>query len=755
MGYAESFLAIAIVLGSTPARASSLESRLEVFDREAVAITRVVADLRDQVQPTSPLTPDQAARRLDEAVFLNMVGEFEQAASSLYTVVSTGALEDVALQRDAEWTYAEALYAMGNVDGAAQRFEAIVADRNHPFHAEAVRNLLELYAETGQTAAFRAVHAAEIASGRVEPTGRITYALAKGYYRQGDLAAADEAFAQVAPADPWAARAQYFRGVVATRQGALAEAITHFEGVADAAWTEPIDHQVHDRALMALGRLHYHAGDYGQASARYAQVSTDGELLDDKLYEMIWTSIRQERWADALHNVEVFLMAFPDHEYAAQLLLLRGHLHVQDEAWDDALSAYERVIREYGPVHDRFEALASPGRAGEVEAREVTEGIDGASGLPAYAVSMIREDPLLVRAMTVFQDLEAQRRSLDAAERLIEDLSVFLTGRGLGSFTSLRVEAVHQRAQIVQQRLGLLGLQEQWLIEQPGVDPQTIIDLRGERDALEARVAAPLQTIEACRATMDRYEVVIGARRAEAQRARERLDAMSDELSLLTTRLGLQAEAQGEPDPTLQDAVAELTRRIAEHRDTLAGLETAIVSLPVPDDIDRIDPQSLDAAERAIDALAAKQAGLWPAEESAQLLLARIDTTQEVLRTGYTDLGAVLASVASVADSEVGELRGRFESAVAEVRSQREAYVGALEEARSVSRTLTRHGFGRLSDFFADSMRRADMGIVDVWWARKLEQSDAIDRIKADQEARNAELDRRFELIRSKLGDRP
>jgi len=750
-----SALGVALGLAAAPARASSIETRLEVFDREAVAIARVVDDLRQQLQPSSILSPSEAARRFEEAVFMHMVGEPGPAAEHLYTLLSTDALTDPAMRRDAQWTYAEALLAMGHHAGAAEQFELVVRDGGHPFRDDAVRKLLECYAAVRDRAAFEAVYRREVASGRVEPTGHILYALGKGRYVVGDLDGAERAFDTLDADDPYRGRAEYFTGVIATRRGELARAQKQFEGVAERPIVAPVDQQVRDQALLALGRLHYHAGRYHEASSAYARVSPDSEQLDDKLYEMIWSSIRQARWPEAIDNVEIFLMVFPDHEYAAQLLLLRGHLHVQAEDWDSALATYEQVIRDYRPVHQRFESLAQPGSRAEAEVREVIERLEGAAGLPSYAVAMLREDPLFQRAITVVDELRAQRTALDASERLVDDLAVFLRADGLGSFTSMRVRALHQRAQIVEQRLGLLRIQEDWLAGQPGVEQGLVTSLMERRGRLETELAGVSGPIHAARRAMDDYEAAVGSRRARANRVREQLDAMGDELVTVKTRLALQAEGHGVLDESVVQTAEVLKGRIETHRQELAELESAIVSMPVPQQLDGVPSDVLDATERAVDDLARRHGALWPAEEAMQLLLARIDTTHQVLHDGYAELGEVLANITRAGESELGRLREQFEAEASEVGRQRRAHETASGEVRALSLRLTRDGFGRLEDFFASSMRKADMGIVDVHWARKLERSDLIDQVRADREAITTELARRFELIRAKLGRPP
>ena len=105
----------------------------------------------------------------------------------------------------------------------------------------------------------------------------------------------------------------------------------------------------------------------------------------------------------------------------------------------------------------------------------------------------------------------------------------------------------------------------------------------------------------------------------------------------------------------------------------------------------------------------------------------------------------------AVADDEVR--RKRFEREVDEVARQRTDYEVTLQTARVVSLQLTRGGFGRLEDFFANSILNADMGVVDVYWAQKLEVADELQRVREEKDDLVADLERRFKLIREKMGD--
>ncbi len=65
----------------------------------------------------------------------------------------------------------------------------------------------------------------------------------------------------------------------------------------------------------------------------------------------------------------------------------------------------------------------------------------------------------------------------------------------------------------------------------------------------------------------------------------------------------------------------------------------------------------------------------------------------------------------------------------------------------------TRAGFADLTDFFNDSVMKADMGIVDVYWLRKVEVSDRIEELNEERVELMKELDKRFDAIHAKLED--
>ena len=119
---------------------------------------------------------------------------------------------------------------------------------------------------------------------------------------------------------------------------------------------------------------------------------------------MVWVYLKQEQWLDAINQIEIFLIAFPEHQYAFQLRLLLGHLHMRRGAYERALVSYEEVVDKYGPIQMRLaEIKLSPSKPddffGALVEAEAPEGVD--PEIPAFAISLLAEDDHVGRAVDI------------------------------------------------------------------------------------------------------------------------------------------------------------------------------------------------------------------------------------------------------------------------------------------------------------------------------------------------------------------
>lgn len=71
------------------------------------------------------------------------------------------------------------------------------------------------------------------------------------------------------------------------------------------------------------------------------------QALQDSIFQIGTTLKNEKRWVEALHVLENFADAFPRHPQAGAALAMVGQIHQTNEAWQDAIAAYRRVIAEF------------------------------------------------------------------------------------------------------------------------------------------------------------------------------------------------------------------------------------------------------------------------------------------------------------------------------------------------------------------------------------------------------------------------
>lgn len=693
-----SFLGLALLGLAIPTSASASRATDELarrYDSIEVDVEQLTADAERLARNVAPgrgfITSDQAIRRYQDYVFLHLVGEYEPAAEGFYSLVTTVALDDAGLHYDAEWYLAESLYKLGNLRTAEANYRIIVDDADHPFHDDAVRRLLELYVQLDDSAAFEQLYNAEILSGKVEPSDLITYAIGKAFYHKGELGPAKSNLGDVPADSPYFRKARYILGTIMVVQGNLETSAQVFRSIVELSVETIDDRRVLDLSLLALGRIYMELGLYEEAGSFYGRISSDSEYLADKLYEEVWTFIKQKEEIrllraqkgedataeekalmegreaalvqQALRGIDIFLLAYPEHEYTAKLKLLQGHLHIQAVQYNSAMRSYENVITEYAPVRERFGELArSPDKPKEYLQEFVDNGGQvKASGdqLPPYALSMVMADRDLSRAITVYQDIERQRQSIAASESIIEELEKALANaNGIGGFDQLRYDMQLDRSLRVQRHYDLLALEEDVL--QAGLSGESKRRVNDVRSVRQASQETALQAIA----------------EGDAARVQTDVDKVRGQLSALRS---------GVTEPVLADQLRKMDQ-----------LHTALYAA---------ESKLADASSR-----------LGPLETE-----------------------------------ELGRIRTRFVREVEEVSRQKAELDVTLDEAQQVSENLTRSGFGRLEDFFAASVLRADVGIVDVYWAQKVAVSDEKTRVIEERNDLKDQISRRFELIEQKL----
>lgn len=789
-----SAIVLAVLAAGAPSFAAEMDYTKELGQLKArVDETEIsVGEVRqDIIERRGFIGSAEASARFENAVYYNLVGEYDKAAKEFFTLVESRSLQDTFMKQEAEWYLAESLFEMGNGVLAEEVYQGMIAQGNsHAFFASSVRRLMELYSTTGDADSFYTLYNQYIVSGRVEPTPAVQYSLAKSFYRQGEYEKARELLLVIPEESDYFGKARYVLGTIEVVGGDYLAATEQFKLAADISISGPEEKEIADLSSLALGRLYQELDDFVNSALYYQRIGRDSEYFADALYEISWTFIKDGDYQQALQSVEIFLLAYPEHRHAPQLKLLQGKLHMKEIQYESALSSFETVITSYSDLQT---ALAEMGGSTDTAARWLRKLIeldvsptefDDSTGistyeqnadrlrtpsgevLPAFAVEMLVSQEDMSRAFSVSRELNRQRIELEESQGLIEQLEIALqeSGDTLGAFQKARLQLDRYEGESFLMLGELLRIEEAWLLNHAQGSAQTELQgIQRQREEIE-RVLSELRTTEL------NHEDRVKRYDAQVREVQQRAAALTTDLAELEEQhVELQQmldsgehELSDYDEEQARSQLAQIETDIEVGRKELERLQSEQTRLEVTAPI-RKRP---DSAKRSgeLEQLREELAGLKRRYDGYWSKVDGDDAEEAQVRE---DISALWARLDVVQDS-VAQVRSKMESGeraeIASVRSRLATETGSVNDAQ---RELTRHsvsndrlssevaqvGFQHLSDEFAQTLLQADVGIVDVYWLRKVSVTDDREGVQRDREALLRELNDRFRIIRQGLED--
>ncbi len=752
--------------GVRPAAAAE-RGLVDRLDRIGVDVddtsARVQRLAREYEQRRGLIGGEEALQRYEDAVYAFLVGEYERAALTFFTLVESEALTTKALHHDSEWYLAECLFEMGNWASAVRAFDVILdAGPAHPYFDDAVRRKLELLGILKDSAGFTALYERFILSRKVQETDAIKYTVARSFYRQGQVSRAKAMFSDLAPGSSHAARARYFLGTLLAAEGELDAATREFLAV-EAMAGEEAD-SIRELTWLALGRLAYEKGDFSAAATWYQRLPPDSPHFADRQYEQVWALIKQESWSAALEEIDTFLLAFPDHRYTMRMKVLRGHLHMKSAGYERALAAYEQVVTDYTPLQQRIKSMEESREDPAVFFERIVDS--GGTGptpgdLPRFAVEMLLEQADVARVVESSRSLSKQEGDIELSRNHIAEVggvlrspgvqSIGTFDRGRAALTRVRDDSLILRSRLLEAEIDALA----------SVSSDTRAKVRAAEAEVEALLvrAQELQGEQSTRVSRGQvYEDQVRAVQSYAAGINREAEELRAETVAVRRLLeerkgGLSADTLKSVEVALGDASAKVEAAApALDRLVSEGTRRAVLSTVPAAPEDRSDAGRAGLVQ-AFEDLHRRLRDLRPAtaDSAVAATLSRVDELW--MRVSEAESGAVRVRGAldRAEEAEVAVLNRLLNTEEAAVAALSGRIDGVRLSALDLAARVTRVGFARLDAQVYESIMRADRGIVDVYWVRKSEVLDERERLAEERAVRTAELEARFSLIRQKL----
>ena len=558
---------------------------------------------------------------------------------------------------------------------------------------------------------------------------------------QARLEQARKGFIAIPGGTEFSLRSKYFVGTIHTLRGEYLDAIAAFHGVLGHEPANEHEGQVVELTYLALGRLYYETEQLEQALEAYRAVQQTSSHFDEALYELAWTYIRMGDAIQAERALEVLSVAAPDSPLNADGKVLRGDLLARTGRYQEAEAVFDEVRATFGPIRDELarKRQENPNLHAYFRrvVRENLDHFDIDDFLPESARRWIELEGDYERALEVLADLSEAKQLVRETDELAQRITAALSApnrisvfsdlrRQRERTTGLRNRAARARGTLIDGEAGVRG-------DRPG----EVARVRSRRRELQAKVMKmPTDTEDFIERDLDKLEEF---RAAERDLQGLRVEILGLEARIVASRSGLTAVDPEKVDPkALRAQLEQHEAEIKEYEEQLTWirrrLEVGRLHVGVGD-----KRYQADDNERAkfIDVVDRERtlAGSGGAGYDAAFL--RVATVERQLDQRDAELATVVkrrvSEMLAVVDAETKNL-ARYRIALRSLEGETEDVVGAI----------TYLNYNRVHDRFYDLVLRADVGKIDVSWAKREDHRLRIDALTRERARELQALDDEF-----------
>ena len=770
---AASLVSVAFPLGQASAQdLESITRELTSVEGQADALTREPLEVNERRSPT------YVEERLTDGQLFYQLQDYIHAAIIFTDIVDN--YPEHAAFADAQFLLADSLFRAGDYFGARSQFRLVIdhasESRFRPYTQRALGRLIEIAIHTRDFEGIEEVFAelSRLPPAEIEAT--TTYFRAKYLYSRavptedilrhdstavtatGELVPppvvdvelleqARQGFASVAEGSPYYPQALYFIGVIYTVREQYPQAIEAFARVLRTEATTDEHEAVAELSHLALGRLYYETDQLEQAIEAYQAIPRTSERFDVALYEIAWVYIRLGDSVRAERALEVLTVAAPDSRYIPDGKLLRGNLLLRNGRLTEAYEVFREVAAEFGPVRRELDQMIADHSADPVGyfrslVRENMETFDVGAFLPPLAQRWAEIEGDMGRAMGVLEDLAEARRMVADTMTLVARLEAALaTPHIVVIFGDLRDYS--ERNVALQNRLARLRSQLVAIEARSSRSTPELDEVRTRRREIE-RELGDMPTSEDDFISMD-DEVLGRIRRLERELARMETELYGMEAMITATTHYLETRPAGEVEPSGLAAVREeLARQEAQLVEYRASIEAFRVEVSTA----RLQVGVGDDRYARHEELRGEYARLVEREHE---LGGGSDSRVDALYRRMSEVDRRLAAH----DGRLEETaRARAQETLTEVREEAvlvEGYRTSLQEleaeAEEVVGAVAYMNFRAVQARFYDLVLRADVGRVDVAWARREEHRMRVEMLTRDRSRELQALDDEFAEI--------
>ncbi|MBS2027969.1 MAG: tetratricopeptide repeat protein [Deltaproteobacteria bacterium] len=689
--------------------------------------------------------------------------DYNSASILFYDLVENPAFKNDPNYDDAVYYLGESLYQQQNLLGARHFFRELLNLRRSHYRS-ALARYLEIAGKLndfGDVAGY--VDAARDAQGNLP--AEVGYVYAKWLFKRQDIPLAQRAKEAQAVLKPIAEgngddrlAAMYLYGVLEVQQGNFDEATETYTHLTRIGSRNERERQIVELAHLALGRIAYEQSKFTEAIDAYQEVDRDSEHFTEALYEIAWVFVKKGEYEKALRSTEILDELAPDSIIAPEAKVLRAHLYLKLTRYADATQTYKDVINAYAPVRDEVDALLKlhddPVKYFDDLLAQNDKDFNVTSLLPPAAAKWATTQQDVAEAMRVSGDLGASRKGVDEGNDLAQQILKQIDEKGANAFPVL--QEGFSKAEAVDATLTndsqLLVDAQRLIVESKVGDLAVELEAaRKEREALEQKFKTLPQSDQDLATRKARYQNRLDAIDHTAFQLQNQIEAMNAALASIEKWV-VDTRAERTNDPAaekkfladvkdVRGEVADLSKTVAEVRQGIKNEKLRSGNATADDQVRAQYQQALDR-EKAVLAQAASRLG-----PDDQALAERIAGVQKRVEGDRARVASAKLQLQTAVANKAENIRRQVEEEQNKLRGYSGEVDNVAGNARNLVGRIAYDSFKRVRKQFYDMVLKADVGMVDVAWTKKQDDTNKIQELSKNKDKELKSLDDEFKEV--------
>jgi len=695
----------------------------------------------DEREKTTQLTS-----RLNDGQVFYLQGQYSRAAIVLMDLVKRPGVEGHPAYSDIVYYLSDALFMMGNDRSAATFLQELQRKAGKRRRDWATGRLLQIcarrsdvdFCEENRDSAFQQINDSSLPS--------LKYALGKSLYKNERFGESERVFRLIKLDELEWAKARYFIGVIQLRSKEYEQAKQNFETVVkryanDAALVAKRgDKAIYNLARLAVARILYEQSKLVDARDQYNQVETDSQAYDAAHYESIWLSIKEGNYKKSLRDLELFMIKQEDVTKGYKAHLLKGRLLILLERFTDAQESFAQVTDAFLPLRNQLEKTikSNPDLEAHFQRKvgaNITD-IDMSSLVPKAAADAVGTELNADAAIVLVQEVGTQRRYVEAARRTVGKLrNALATDMRLDMFPTMQ-----RRYLTANEFLNRALLAEAKLNDGIGGSLRNAVYIKAKNERVA--VGALFRQTPMSANDFKARRVLMAAKLRDLDKSVNQLNV---ELTSVDAQLtALRQFQRVNPGVASAKGIAEEFERAQILRKKLRALVWSLED----------ERTKLGAGDYAADKDRLIRRRFRDALETESRLLRQLKPRSIRLRESLTGSIGYLDRYLSSVQTKVAELMRDLRRDVEAEAKKLDAFEAELRiRERDTSRlggAIAASTFKRIYGSIRKIVLEADVGLVNMAWKRKQDESSSIRRY---QELKNEKIGRVEELFSEVSGE--